>query len=657
MSPTGPWRPDPHGRARGGGPPRNGSFYRPRRGAPPATLENPASRNLLDNRLKILEVAVVVLISFLMLCFWRLQVVHGSYYRGLAENNRLRHVVLRAPRGLVIDRHGELLAANRPAYNVALVREEVEDRDATFDWLGRVLEQPVAELEARLARHRGMPNFQPVVIAEDVSLDRVATIEARQREFPGVLVQVEPKRYYPHGSLAAHLLGHVGEITREQLDSWGKDRFRQGDIVGQNGLEKAHNEALSGSAGERLTVVNSAGRTVRILNEVPPRPGKTLVLTLDLDLQRKLETQLLGRRGAGVILDVRTGGVLAMASAPSYDPNLFASRFSVGGWQALINDPSKPLQNRALQSAYPPGSIFKLVVAVAALEGGAAGPATTIYCPGGRSFFGHYFRCWQAGGHGALTLQEALAHSCNVYFYELGRRLGREPIVEVARRFGLGSPTGIDLPDEGHGILPTEAWLAKSRSGRWFPGETIMLATGQGAIGTTPLQLTRMAALLGTGLDVRPHLVEREEPAAAPVSATDSDNPRPSAIGLDPATQRAVLRGMWGSVNANGTGWRARHPQVQVGGKTGTAQVVSAAVAGPQEDRPERLRNHAWFVGLAPLDRPEVAVAILVEHGGEGGSAAAPVAGSVLSAYFGQPRQSQPAADSGNPTGGGGQRP
>jgi len=636
MSAVGPWRPDSQtgtGRSRR-------RLQWPGRGRQDGetTLESPAARSSVDLRLRLSQAAVLVAVGLLLLGFWRLQVVHATHYTELAENNRRRDELVRAPRGLITDRNGYLLAANRPAYNVTIIREQIADRGSTLAWLSSVLDQSVRELEDRLTHQRGIPSFRPVVIAEDVSLAIVAAIEVRSREYPGVLIQPEQKRYYPEGTLAAHVLGHVGEITRPQLDSWGRDRFRMGDIVGQNGLERVHNDALAGWAGERKVVVNSAGRTVRVLDQVPPDPGKTLVLTLDARLQADAEAQLADKRGAVVALDVETGGVLALASSPTFDPNIFAARFSAAQWEALINDPADPLQNRALQSHYPPGSIYKLVMAVAGLERGIITPHTSVFCPGGRTIYGHYYGCL-AGGHGRVSLQSAIGRSCNVYFYELGRQLGREAIVEASQRFGLGARTGVDLPNEDTGTLPTDEWLGANREGRWYPGETIVLSIGQGPIDTTPIQLAKIVAMMGSGLQIQPHLVLREEEAAVSAlrSGVDQDA-RPSAIPtplqVSAAHRRLVLDGMWAVVNDNGTGWRARNAQIPFGGKTGTAQVASRALTGPEEDRPEQLRNHAWFVGLAPVDDPEIAVAVLIEHGGGGGLAAAPVGGHVMSTYF-----------------------
>ena len=631
MSTVGPWRPDARGRS---ATPRPSFWRRRRTSRAETTLESPEVRGRLNTRLRIAEAVTILLVTLLLLGFWRLQVVHASHYRELADNNQRRNLIVRAPRGLITDRDGRLLAANRPSFNVALVREELDDRDATLEWLATILGQTRDELEDRLARQRSIPVFQPVVIAEDVARGIVAAIEARAREYPGVVIQPEHKRYYPEGTLAAHVLGHVGEINRAQLDSWGRDRFRMGDIVGQLGLEFVHNDALAGRAGEEQIIVNSVGRTVRVIEKGRPEPGKTLTLTLDMELHRHAEQLLEGEKGAIVVLDVHDGGVLALASSPTFDPNLFAARFTADEWDALVNDPAKPLQNRALQGAYPPGSTFKLMMAIAGLEAGAISPDTTVFCLGGGNYGGRYYRCNTS--HGNVNLQQAIGRSCNVYFYELGRRLGREKILEIAQRYGLGDSTGIDLLNEGSGILPTDEWLGRRRgSVRWYPGETIGLSIGQGPITITPLQLAHSVATLASGVRITPHLVQREEDPGAR-SAPVSHPVERREVPISPLFRGEILRGMWAVVNNNGSGWRAMQTTVSIGGKTGTAQVAALSATNASEDGeiPEALRDHAWFVGLAPIDDPEVAIAVLVEHGGGGGRAAAPLAGELLASYF-----------------------
>jgi len=630
MSTVGPWRPDPSGDSSGSR--KRPIFRRGRGGGSETALESPLLLNRLTSRLHVAEGVVILMVTLLLVGFWRLQVVHAAHYLELAENNRRRNLVVRAPRGLITDRNGSLLAANRPAFNVAIVREEIDDRQATLEWLADVLGETAENLEARLSGQTGIPVFQPVVIAGDIDPRLVSAIEARSLEYPGVIIQPEHKRQYPRGVVAAHLLGRVGEINRAQLDAWEPGRYRPGDIVGQRGIESVHNDSLAGRAGNEQVVVNNRGRTVRVVNQVPPQPGNALTLTLDLPLQQHAEALLEGKKGAIVVLDVNTGGVLALAAAPTYDPNMFARRFLPREWNALTNDPAQPLQNRALHSSYPPGSTFKLLVAVAGLEHGLITPETTVFCTGGGTYFGRRFECNVPGGHGTVNLESAIGRSCNVYFYELGQQLGRERIVEVAQRYGFGARTGIDLLGETRGVLPTDEWVASRSDPNWYGGETIGLAIGQGPIDITPLQLAHMAATLATGVKITPHLVKAEEdPAGRPLPVPAAER---KDVHLDPLHRQAILRGMSASVNQNGSSRRAMNPDIEFGGKTGTAQVVSLDLAGPEEERPEALRNHAWFVGIAPIDNPEIAIAVFIEHGGGGGVAAAPLAGELLTAYF-----------------------
>ena len=642
MSTVGPWRPESSTETTAT---RRRPIFRRGSGAPSdATLESPIVRSRLMSRIRVAEGIVILMVTLLLFGFWRLQVVHAAHYRELAENNRLRSVVVRAPRGLVTDRNGLLLAANRPAFNVAIVREEIDDRDATLEWLAGVLDVTPGVLRDRLElRQQGIPVFEPVVIADDIDSALVAAIEARAFEHSGVVIQPEHKRHYPKGLVAAHAMGYVGEINRAQLDSWEPPgRYRMGDIVGKLGLERVHDLLLSGFAGDEEIIVNSVGRTVRVLNQIPPDPGNTLTLTLDLPLQQQAEALLAGKKGAIVVLDVNTGGVLAMASAPTFDPNMFARRFSVAEWNAVQNDPARPLQNRALQSAYPPGSIFKLMMAVAGLENGMITTETTVTCTGGGTYYGDYRDC--NGVHGTVDLETAIGRSCNVYFYDLGTKLSRQQIVEVAQRYGLGARTGIDLLEEGRGILPTDEWVAQRRppdDGNWYPGETIGLAIGQGPINTTPLQLAHMAATLATGVKIKPHLVETVESASGREIPID---PRDEGIEviLNPYHRQSILAGMRAAVHpVTGTARRAANPVFDFGGKTGTAQVASSINAGPEEDRPEALRNHAWFVGVAPVEAPQIAIAVFIEHGGSGGIAAAPVAGELMTAYMDSRREGQ----------------
>lgn len=629
----GPYRPDDDG---AGTSPDRAAWSRQRAiDRHRAALETPADRLRLLRRVRGLEWAMVVLVVALLLGFWQLQVVQGARYTELANQNLTQHTRIRSARGLILDRRGKVLATNRPAYEVALVREASPDVDGALRWLSGLLEIPHEVLEDRLAQQRDLPRFRPAVLASGVAQAQVVSIEARRREYPGVIVQVTARRYYPNGTSAAHVLGHVGEISRRQLEGWG-ERFLMGDVVGQQGVERVYNDDLVGAAGSKLAVVNSVGREVRVIEQNPPAPGETVVLTIDEELQRRIEEILGERRGAVVALDVETGGILAMVSAPAFDPNAFASRFSTEQWEEIVSDPARPLSNRALQAALPPGSLFKLVMATAGLEEGIIGPSTTYFCPGGKTLYGRFFRC--QGQHGNISVVDALALSCNTFFYELGVRLGRERIIEWAEKLGLGAVTGVDLPDEQEGILPTDEWLQRAGL-RFYAGDTVSIAIGQGRLAVSPLQVAQMAAIIGSGFVREPHLLARVEESSGLLFGSRRYAARARTADFTEATRELVLRGMEGSV-AYGTSRRAGLPNVAVGGKTGTAQVVSAdRVARNDEDRREELRNHAWFVALAPVEAPRIALAVFIEHGGSGGAVAAPVGAQVLSTYFGLPAE------------------
>jgi len=626
----GPWRPDDDGRV--GRPSRQGRSVHQAPKLGPRALERTADRQRVMTRVRVLEWITAAVIIVLLLGFWQIQVVHGGEWAARAEANQHRTSRVRAARGLILDRNHEILATNQASYEVAIIREAINDLGAELRYLAGMLDVPVELLERRLAEQRGIPRFRPVVLASDVDSPIIVRLQTRRREHPGIVVQIEPRRHYPLGTTAAHVLGSVGEVSPRQLTAWG-DPYRMGDIVGQQGVEGVYNRELVGLPGERYALVNSVGREVTILRENAAHPGETVVLTLDAQLQRTAEELLAGRRGAVVVLNAKTGGILTMASAPTFDPGLFAARFSQTEWDALQSDPLKPLQNRAVQVVHAPGSIFKIVMATAGLEEGLIDRNTTYFCPGGRTFYGRFYGC--LGEHGTVNVVQAIAYSCNSFFYELGVKLGRERIVKWAQRFGLGADTGIDLPNEEGGIVPSDEWLA-SNGRRYYPGETVSLAIGQGPLAVSPLQQAHMAATAATGFVRQPHLLLAVEASAAGASDRSFDyEPDTRPATFSESTRQLLLRGMAGSI-AYGTSRRARLDGITVGGKTGTAQVASASrVAEENEDRPEHLRNHAWFIAVAPIDDPEIAIAVFVEHGGSGGAVASPIGAQILAQYFG----------------------
>ncbi len=588
-------------------------------------------RDALVGRVRILSGVVGIVLAGIASAFWFVQVVKGSYYRDLAENNRRRTLAIKAPRGTIFDREGRVLVENLPSYNLLLDRSRTRELPASLAFAAPILGRPEEELDALLARYRGVPAYQPVLLAEGLGLEQVARFEVEQLDHPEFVIDVSHRRLYRAGRYAAHALGYLGEARPDELGR-GDRGLKSGDWVGRRGVERTYDRSLRGADGERVVVVDSRGAPVAELGREVGRPGEALTLTLDGELQQEAERQLDGRAGAIVALDPRDGAIRALVSSPSYDPNLFARRLAIAEWRELVQDPLLPLQNRALQSAYPPGSVFKVVLAVAGLAEGVITPEDGFFCNGAKTFYGRPFHCWKAGGHGWMNLESALQNSCDVYFYQLGQKLGIERIARYARLFDLGVPTGIDIEGEATGLVPDPGWSERARKRPWYPGETISVAIGQGALLATPLQMAvLMSAIANGGALVTPHL------------ARDASVPAPRPLGLSPDVLATVRRGLWKVVNAQGTGAAAAVPWVAVAGKTGTSQVVAHEAYEDTSDRPYQERNHAWFASFAPFDRPAVVIVVFVEHGGQGSRTAAPIARALYEKLY-RPDHPAPAA-------------
>ena len=585
----------------------------------------------LRRRMAVLRGALIGLFLLCLGSLWFFQIVRADHYRRLSDSNRIRSFSVSPLRGVIRDRHGRVLAKNQPSFTVALESRRLPQWDETRALLAEVLDADPELLEQRRRRARWSPGAGGIVVQEDVNLSQIAYIESHPEAFPGVRVVLEHRRLYEGGKSAAHLIGYVGEISVRQLQSGAFDPARSGDVVGKAGLERVYQAELAGKPGVRMATVNSTGReTDELPGGTAPQPGAELQLTVDLDLQQELVRAFGERVGSAVFLDPRTGEILALSSFPDFDPNLFARRFMREDWERLARDEQHPLQNRATRSLYSAGSTFKLVVAAAALETGGLDPARRIYCPGFATFYKRDFRCHHRGGHGWVNLHQALIHSCNVYFYHLGKELGIEAMARQARQLGLGRPTGVNLSEES-GLIPDESWSRRVRGTPWYPGETISVSIGQGPVLVTPLQQAVLIAALGSGRFVQPRLVRsiNGEPVA-------SAGPGKS-LELSPRTFQILRRALRGVVNGGGTGGAARlqrHPEFVVAGKTGTVQVVQASADVESSELPQDLRDHSWFIGYAPADDPTIAFAVFVEHGGHGGVQAAPIARDVLDVYF-----------------------
>jgi penicillin-binding protein 2 len=582
----------------------------------------------LQRRVGVVQAVVGLSMVLLVGWFWHLQVVRGRYYRELSENNRIRAIPIPAPRGPLFDRNGRILAENRSSFNVVLTTERRDELRQALARIATLISYDPAAVEERLNQQG--PRFRSLVVKADATEEDVATIEARRLELAEASVAVVPLRSYPLGPGAAHVLGHVGEVTDRQLEQEGFAGIEPGTVVGQAGLELQYNRDLMGKDGMRRIIVNSRGVEVTEAARVAPADGPPANLTLDLDLQIAFEEAMAGQSGSVVAMDPATGEVLAYVSNPGYDPNAFSAGIKPDEWARLTRDPEKPLINRVIQGQYPLGSTFKVVSALAALQEGVITPHTRFHCPGYLAVYGTLFRCMKVEGHGSLDLRKALALSCNVYFYNVGIRLEIDRLSKWAKQLGLARPTGIDLPHESAGIFQDPEWKMRTQRVRWFPAETVSVSIGQ-AMAATPIQLARVAAVVANGGRLpRPRLMKA-------IAGRPVHGPAPRDLGLRPAVV-AVVRDAMQAVVAEGTGQRAKLEGVAVGGKTGSAQVVTHARL--EANKKERAyQPHGWFMAFAdPANgKPGVAVAVLVEHGVAGGVSAAPVVGKALARYYGVP--------------------
>ena len=567
-------------------------------------------RETMATRIRVLSVIVGVCLATVAGAYWIVQGIHGPEYRELADNNRLRRFPIRAPRGVVSDRQGRPLAENVPSYNLLLEPDISRNLEDSLAFAARILDTDPAQLHRLLLEHRRERPVDPALIAENLSLEQVARFELAALEHPEFEVDVQQLRLYRHREQTAHVLGYLAEAGPSDLVSGA---YKPGDLIGRRGVESQYEPALRGDDGERVVVVDSRGRAVDEFRRTSPTPGTNLRLSIDLDLQQAAQRLLQDKVGALVALDPRSGEIVALASSPSYDPNLFARRLRPDDWMRLQSDPMHPLQNRSLQNPQSPGSTFKVIMAVAGLAEHVVTPETRFYCPGSAVFYNRRFRCWKPEGHGSVDLRGALKHSCDVYFYTVGQRLGIERIARYARLFGFGSESGIDIPGEKAGLVPDAAWSQRTRKQPWYPGETISVAIGQGPLLATPLQMAvMMAAVAESGRRPTPHL------------ATAGGVPRPVAD-LPDWAWLPVREGLQQVVDS-GTGYAAHIPGLSIAGKTGTVQVIAQHTRIKANQMAFAQRDHAWFISFAPVENPQLVVVVFIEHGGAGSQAAAPVA-------------------------------
>jgi penicillin-binding protein 2 len=584
---------------------------------------------LPQGRLAVASYIIVGMIGVLLLGFWKLQVIDADKYSSMAERNRVRYIPVIAPRGRMLDRDGRVLVDNRPAFSVLLLRDDPALVEKYLPGISDGLGIPVDDLRDQLTNTKNLPKFQPIIIKPDASPADIAFIESHRSDIPVLeMISVSRRRYLPGGFLA-HAAGYVGEVSEQQIEA-SNSKLRPGDFAGKTGLERQYNDSLQGTDGMRRVVVNSVGKEVERLATQEAIPGKQIQLTIDYDLQQIAEQSLGPRPGAAVALDPRTGEVLAMVSHPALDPNDFAVRISGEDWKNLNENPEHPLMNRAIQAQLAPGSVFKIVTATAMLEDHVPPENFTTFCPGYGTFYGRQFKCWiysaktGARSHGVANLHQAILKSCDVFFYTVGMHLGIDRLSFYGSKFGLGHKTGIDLPSEEPGLMPSAEWVERVFHRKWYAGETISVSTGQGAVTTTPLQLARMIGGIAMGgVFKQPHLLK------------DAPNVGEERFSISEPTVEKITDAMYGVINeSGGTGGQLRLAGIEFSGKSGTAQVIGYATR-EKFGKQKKFEDNAWFVGYAPRRNPEIVVAVLVQESGKhGGEAAGPVVKDVIKAYY-----------------------
>ena len=588
---------------------------------------------------RITGVMICVLVAFtvLLVRLLYLQIVMGGEYLTLSLNNRIRLQSIDPPRGLIYDRNNRVLVENRPSFDVSITLKDARPVEKTITKLADYLDLPSQELMQKLSSSKGISAYKPIQLQQDIGRDALASIEAHKYDLPGIAINVKLLRHYLNIKDAAHLIGYLSEINSTELAGGKYPGRRRGDFIGKFGAEKAFEKYLQGTRGGRQVEVNANGRVVRVLKTVAAKPGQNIHLTIDHILQKKAESLLQGVAGAAVAMDPGSGRILALASSPSFDQNYFASGMSHEQWDSLISNPFRPMENKAIQGEYPPGSTYKIITALAGLEEGVIDEATEFFCPGYHRFGNRIYRCWKRGGHGKVNIVKALAQSCDVYFYQVGQLLGVDRLAWYAKAGGLGSRTGINLGKEGRGLIPTAAWKKKRTGVAWQRGETLSVAIGQGFNLATPLQMVDLtSAIANGGTRYKPIILESITTADGRVVYQNE----PQVMGKIPLSAPSlelVKKGLWEVVNGEkGTARSSRLADIEISGKTGTSQVISRKKddTRSEQERPAHLRPHAWFIAFAPSAAPEIAVAVLVEHGEHGSSAAAPIATELIKTFL-----------------------
>ncbi|MCG8636690.1 MAG: penicillin-binding protein 2 [Desulfobacterales bacterium] len=600
--------------------------------------KNP-DRDWIKQRLIGASLCVIFVFSLLFLRLMYLQVIKGEEFRRLSKTNCVRLKSIKSSRGLIYDRNNALLVDNRPAFDLTIVLEDAKPLKETVSRLAMLIDEPYEELMDSIEKAGRSAFYKPLTLKRDISRDQLAIVEAHQFDLPGIYIDIEPTRHYIYEKTAAHLLGYLGQINRKELESGQYPNVRTGDSIGRYGVEKSFEPFLQGKRGGRQVEVDVNGRVIKVLKTVDPLSGKDLHLTLDLKLQRRAEALLAGKDGSVVAIDPSNGDVLVMASTPSFDQNDFIGGISSKKWRALMDDPGRPMNNKAIQAEYPPASTYKIITAMAGLEEKVIDRNSTSYCPGFYKFGNRRYQCWNRHGHGEIDVVDAMAQSCDVFFYQTGEKLGVDVLAQYANGAGLGRPTEIRLAHERDGLIPTAAWKKKRYKEAWQAGETLSISIGQGFNLVTPLQMAVFVAAVGNGGTLfKPRIVKSIRDSKGNV-VKDIEPEITGGLPASKETLALVKQGLLKVVQGErGTARRIRIQGIDIAGKTGTAQVFSrkAGEKFENEKLSRKLQDHAWFVCYAPAENPKIAISVIIEHGEHGSSAAAPVASDLIYTYLGE---------------------
>jgi penicillin-binding protein 2 len=598
-----------------------------------------ADQDFYKQRLVRIAFCIAGAFFLLFIRLFYLQVIQGEELRRLSENNCIRLQSTNPSRGLIFDRNGTLLVDNRPAFDLNIVLKDAKPLEQTVKKLSKYINVPESELMSKIESDKTVPSYKPILLKKDIGRDALAAIEVRKFDLPGVIVDVKPRRHYIEQKTAAHLIGYLSEINPDELNSGEYPGYTVGDYIGKFGVEKIFEPFLQGKRGGRQVEVNVVGQVVRVLKTVDAQPGQNIYLTVDMNVQKTAEALLKGKAGAVAAMDPQTGQILALASSPSFDPNIFVDGMSHEQWDALVSNPLRPLENKAIQGEYPPGSTFKIVTAIAGLEEGVIDKNTTFFCPGYYKYGNRVYRCWKPAGHDEVNVIKALAESCDVFFYQVGQKLGIDRLSMYAVASGLGSPTRINLDHEAAGLIPTSEWKRRRMGVEWQGGETLSVAIGQGYDLATPLQMLALISAVGNGGNLYKPLVLKSVRTPEGSIVLES---KPQLVGKLPVSRQTleiIREGLREVVNnPKGTAWSAAHVEgLDISGKTGTSQIIgrSSERNASKKESSNLFEPHAWFVAYAPSVDPKIAVSVMIEHGGHGSSAAAPIAKEIIKAYLG----------------------